>query len=251
MRAEISAAGTMTLLGETRAVRVSGAFPFRQTVKSATQEEGKEEFEVLTSFGEGRLSYTWGEETRTEKVRLPDLTLRLTPYGKVLSEKSREAPPASRAPQIEGLIHQLAGPLGLPRFPETPVAPGDTWASEVPGPAGSKAQLRSVFEDFQEMQGLDCARIRSSLEVTVEQKLPPDPIGTRIELKRSEKAEMLTWMAYEAGKVVRQQIDLKLNLESKTYLQGAEEPHEGKTEMSARLTVQPEGLAGQGPPNQR
>jgi hypothetical protein len=234
----------MVLLGEPKSVRVSASFPFRETVKSVTQEGEQDEFELATSFGEGQLTYTSGDETRTEKIKLPDLTLRLTPYGKVLAAKGWQAPPKSRAPQIEGLIRQLAGPLGQPGFPKEPVAPRDTWTNEVPGPGGSKAQLRNVFEAFQQMHGLDCARIRSSLNVPFEQNLPPDPIGTRVELRGFEKVEILTWMAYEAGRVMSQQIDLKLNVESKTYLQGVQKPQEGKTEISARLTVEPEKRGG-------
>jgi hypothetical protein len=278
MRAEISAAGTMTLLGETKPARVSGSFRFTQTVKSVNRPDeparlpeptarvgqgpGKEEFEVVLSFGEGQITYTFGDETLKEKVTLPGLTFRLTPFGEVLGAKGWQAPRADRpfdrlrvapsgvegrATQIGGLIRQLSGPLGLLTFSKNAVAPGDTWTSEATAPTGSKAQLRSVFEGFQEMNGVDCARIRSNLEVPFEQKLPPDAIGTRVELRGSDKLEMLTWMAYEEGKVVRQQVDLKLSVESKTYLQGVEEPQEGSTQMSARLMVQPATLqAGQG-----
>jgi hypothetical protein len=264
MRAEISAAGTMTLLGETKPARVSGSFPFTQTVKSVNRPDepagpGKEEFEVVLSFGEGQITYTFGDETLKEKVTLPDLTFRLTPFGEVLGAKGWQAPRADgpfdrlrvtpsgvegRATQIGVLISQLSGSLGLLTFSKNAVAPGDTWTSEATAPTGSKAQLRSVFEGFQEMNGVDCARIRSNLEVPFEQKLPPDAIGTRVELRGSDKLEMLTWMAYEEGKVVRQQVDLKLSAESKTYLQGVEEPQVGRTQMSARLMVQPASPPG-------
>lgn len=235
-RGQLTGTGHMTLEGQAQPLVVKGQFVLVQKV--GPQKEGG--YELTTTVENARLSFRVGSEPEQSTTLTPaPLVQVVTRSGRVLSEKGWAGSEAGEKMPLHGTLKWLAAQMPRASFPEAPVQVGQTWTQDLVIPNREEpAKHVSLLKGFEKWKSFDCARVDSTVTLPIEQRLPPDPIGTDVSMKGQQRLETVTLFAHGEGLLARQQTSVVLHVDTEARLRDVKDPVKATMDVSARVTME-------------
>jgi hypothetical protein len=163
---------------------------------------------VLEAQFEKMVAQVAGKSVDTPSNQLPNVTMLVTPKGKILDQKGTETQTAAfTGGQGAGGFGAMMGGLNqnCASFPEGPISIGHTWntdlsqLSKVFGKTSSKAACKNKFAAVETVAGRTCARIESSVY------LPLNVTGEQLGLPKSNdmrfvaRFDLTAWYTLATG----------------------------------------------------
>ena len=219
-QAVISGSGTITMLGEDTAVTIRGRFMRSERALSVVRPGV---WEVQIAIEQPSLILRAGDSQESLAVHPPAMTQVISDRGQVLEVRREEpAPAAVNAPGVGEVMRPLFELIQQEGLPEQPLKPGDKWVAKakLKMPDGSETEVAQQSEllGFEQAAGLECARIRSTADLPLQRKLPPDPLGMTVTMAGTQHIETTSLLAYDQGVLVRQENAITLDLKTTTVL---------------------------------
>jgi len=238
-RAEVSGSGTITVVGDTQAVTVSGRFTRVEKVLSRVKPGV---WQVRVTIEEPSLTFRAGKDAETLKMQVPPLTETVTDRAQVLEMRGWEPGQAAvTAPGMGDAVRPLFGLVQEQGLPEAPVRVGDTWTAvaKLKMPDGPDVPVPQRFEvvGFENIAGQSCAKVRATADIPIRRELPSTGVGAQVRMQGTEHVETTSFLAYEQAKLLRQVTAINLDLKTSTVIDPAAPDRVLPGSISLRVNV--------------
>ncbi len=236
--------GEAKLPDEPKAEQVKAELSMRQRVKALPQADpGKIALE--SSLLELKLT---DNGVASDAATPPPITTVITPRGKLLEMKGLDTLTSSLLPGLDATTFSSLL-YNLPAFPEKAVAPGDSWADELPVmlPNGQKtmAQRKLTLVSVTEEKGERAARIRTELKVPI--NITVEGAGGGV-MSGSQTGTGETRVSLADGMPLESRADMKLELTVKPASADPKSKADATVRVTTRLHVEARRVPDTPPP---
>jgi len=237
--ASVSGSGTITMLGEERAVDIRGRFT---RVERTVSQVEPGVWEVETTIEQPSLTFRAGGKEQTMTMPVPALTEVVTDRGRVLEVRGWDAAVANPgAPGMSDVARPLFGLIQDEGLPEGPLKVGDTWTATATLKTAGEPDVRvkQQFElvGWEDVARKSCAKVRMTATIPVHRTLPPNALGMQVRLEGSQRIENTSFLAYQEGKLMRQQTVINLDVRTATLLDASAPERTLPGAISLRVVV--------------
>ncbi|MBI2300438.1 MAG: FHA domain-containing protein [Armatimonadetes bacterium] len=168
----------------------------------------------------------------------PPMTMTMDPSGKILNVQGASAAESTAIPGLPRELQfdyaSIMRHLSAMAFPDKEVAVGESWSREcrVPLPAGGSLTFRtkSTLEGFEAVDGHDCAKVVTSMEVPIHMNLSGLPGGGTVGSVGTLSGTETTHFDPAEGALVRSHSDMALKWQMKM----ADQPGMKETEEALK-----------------
>ena len=208
--------GTITAMGRTDPVTMSGWLVHQQSVRSVDR-AGRAT--LVVSVPRSSLQATWAGQALPANVSIPPMTLVVTPTGQIVSSQVQQAAGGADAGQLGQLLGGAGGlgalgadPTGFDfgkfmasvenlGFPAGDVQPGQSWTDQtvVNSPNGQQITIKSSsrLAGFSSYAGRQCAQITTTYSLPLTLSLPF--LADMVQMTGSQTGNNQTFFDLAAG----------------------------------------------------